>query len=126
MEGWASPLDGRDARFSTADSSGHALVSADCRWHLYWHPRAFPLPRVLVDPLAYVQHELRRRARDPFGMRYVVERPPQLGMILHVLLDVVQPLAGRFQHFFELSLGLDLGFTQGHLHTAVRVHFALA
>ena len=59
--------------------------------------RARPLPeaRVFVDPIADVQDELGRGSGDALAMRHVIERPPQLGMLVDVLADVVQALAGR-------------------------------
>ena len=59
-------------------------------------------------------------------MRNGIEQVPQLGMLADVVLNVVQPFAGRLQRLVEFHAGLYLGFAQRHLHAAVSVDLAFA
>ncbi len=77
-----------------------------------------------IHPIADVQDEIRRRARDAVPVRHFVKRLPQLRMIGHERLDVLQPPAGRLQRLLEFELGLGLRLAERHLHAAVRVDLA--
>src|SRR5262249_32598299 len=99
---------------------------AHCRRFLDPHASAFPELRILVDPTVQGKDELRRRAGDASAMRYVIERPLQLGMLVDVFTNLAQALAGRLQALFEFGLGFHLGLAESHLHAAVSVDLALA
>src|SRR5215472_6970237 len=88
--------------------------------------RALPLARARVHQIVDMQYELSCRARDTFAMRYMIKGPSQLAMIGDESPDVVKTLARGLKYSFELGFGLRLGFAEGHLHAAVRVHFAFA
>src|SRR5579864_7075409 len=87
--------------------------------------RATPQAAALVHPVVHMQDELRRRAGDPFAMRYVIERPLEFRMLGDIFANFVQALARGLQTLFELSLRFYLGLAQRHLHTAVRVDLSL-
>ncbi len=88
--------------------------------------RPLPEPGVPVDPIADVQHELRSCACDTLAVGHVIEGPLKLGMLVDVAADFLEVLACRFETLLEFSLGFDLGFTEGHLHAAVRVDLTLS
>ena len=88
--------------------------------------RPLPEPLVPVDPIVDVQDKLRGCARDPSTVRHVIERALKLGMLVHIAMDFLKTFARRLEALLEFRLGLDLGFTEGHLDAAVRVHFAFA
>src|ERR1700756_737245 len=102
------------------------LVSRHCRSGLDAHSRTLPEARVFIDPLAHVQHELRRGSGYSLAVRHVIERALQFGMLVDVLANLAHGLAGRLEAFFELGLGFNFCLPERHLHAAVCVDLAFA
>ena len=90
------------------DHDSHDLVPGHRRYRRYRHARALPEARVFVDPVAYVQNELRRGAGNSLAMRHVVERPLQFGMLRDVLADLVELLPVDFRHCSNSVLAFTL------------------
>src|SRR5215472_8817534 len=106
--------------------SSNRLVAGGCRNGHSGYACPFREPPVSVDPIADVQDKLRRGARNPFAVRHVIERPLQLEVLVDIAANLLEALACRFEALVEFRSGLDLGFSEGHLHPAVRVDFTFA
>src|ERR1700730_5425790 len=72
------------------------------------YARTLPESCVAIDSIVHVKNKLCGGTRDAFAMRHVVERPLQLGMRVHVSMDVLQALAGGPEALLEFRLGLNL------------------
>src|SRR5215471_1882022 len=85
----------RDFARSPRTRRGNELVAGHRRSGLDMYSRALPEACVLIDAVADMQNELRRRSCNSFAMRNVVERPLQFRMLVDVLANLGHRLAGR-------------------------------